>query len=101
MEQLIVTHYAVNLTDYHNLVANSPFHPVKLMFNQMLEESLVTCERGKGDGKAIRVKRDIPQKQWDDIMQITREGLGNLPAHHRNLFRIYESKTGKGSWRRI
>lgn len=96
-------HYAVNLADYHGLVGDSSFHPVKLLFNPvlMVEDNLVTCEGRRWDGEAIRVKQDTPQERWDAIVQIMREGVGKLPTYHRNKFRIYKSKTGKGSWKRI
>ncbi len=98
--------YAVNIVDYHSLVADSPLHPIKLLLNPVLDvpydsHGLVSCEGKKWDGDAICVKPDTEQERWDAIMEIIRNGTDNLPAYHKNLFRIYKSNTGKGSWKRI
>lgn len=102
MDQLIETHYAVNLIDYFTAVRGSPFHPYKLLLEKVLRiHDQVECEARRVDGTSIPVRRDIPQERWNAIVELIRKGMGQCEPRSKHMFRIYESKTGKGSWKRI
>ena len=46
-------------------------------------------------------KESVPDEQMQAILTIIRKGAGNLTANNKARLRVYQSKTGKGGWKRI
>jgi hypothetical protein len=91
--------YAMNICDLTTLKQEYPII-CDFMVAPVLARDTVEVERGRVDGTGVLVN-DIPATQWDAIVKVLRDGLGRFPGYHKNLLRIYESKTGTGGWRRI
>lgn len=78
------------------------FHPINMLLNRdILSEETIDCEKGKIDGMAVRVNPNLTDERWNAILLIIRNGAGGSQGIPKHKLRIYESKTGKGSWRRI
>ena len=103
MDELIQLHYAVNIADLATYGIRGELHPVRLLLVPLLQRERVACEGKRWDGGSVLVRRDIKQARWDAIMTILREGVpgGRFEPVPKFKLRIYESKTGRGSWRRI
>lgn len=104
MIKLIESHYAVNIVDLASILGlEGKFHPLRLLLQKHLSTEIVACEGKRFDGDSVRVSRSVKQEQWDAIMTIIREGVpgGKIEPIPKYKLRIYESKTGHGSWRRI
>ncbi len=96
--------YAVNIVDLASVKKefSGQFHPVNMLLNrEILSEEMIDCEKGKIDGMAVRVNPNLTDERWNAILLIVRNGAGGSQGIPKHKLRIYESKTGKGSWRRI
>ena len=97
--------YAVNICDllkYSKLDA-LPEGPL-LLLQPILErdsDKVLNCEGERWDGAATPVKESCPAERWEAIYHIIRNGTGNQPGIAKHELRIYESKTGKGGWKRV
>lgn len=103
MSTFIKKHYVVNLGDLATYGIRGELNSVRLLLVPHLLKETVRCEGKRWDGDSAIVRRNTEQEQWDAIVKILREGVpgGNLDAIPKYKLRIYESKTGKGSWKRI
>ncbi len=92
--------YAMNVADLTTLKQDYPII-CDFMVAPVLTRETVEVERGRVDGVAVLVQDTIPTEQWEAIVAVLRNGLGAFPGYPRNLLRIYQSKTGRGGWKRI
>ena len=81
--------YAINTYDMAIDLILSQF-----LLAPVLTDKNVQCEEGL-DGSATLVKPDVDIEQLSAIVEIIRK---KYPPHR---FRIYESRTGKGGWKRV
>lgn len=87
--------YAVNLSDWADFLINKPISPEALLLLPLIsQETVVECEKTL-DGTAFVVKQEITAERWEAVVFLLRK------HHHRNKFRLYQSKTGKGGWKRV
>jgi len=82
--------YAVNLADW---TAYKDDFELRWLLDPVVEQRFLYCERERLDGMALPITCD--ETCANAIMTIIRRKF------HRNQFRIYQSKTGGGGWKRI
>jgi len=82
--------YAVNLADW--MTYKDDFE-LGLLLEPVVERQVIECERQRLDGMALPLLCD--ETRAKAIVTIIRRKF------HRNLFRMYQSKTGRGGWKRI
>jgi len=82
--------YAVNLTDW--MTYKDDFE-LGLLLEPIVERRVIECERQRLDGMALPLLCD--ETRANAIVTLIRRRF------HRNRFRIYQSKTGRGGWKRI
>jgi hypothetical protein len=92
-------YYAMNIADLTRLKQEYPV-VCDFMVAPVLTRETVDVERGQVDGVGVMVGA-IPYDQLDAIIQALREGFGRFPGYPKHLLRIYQSHTGRGSWKRI
>ncbi len=91
--------YAVNLCDL--MAYGGVLSPVLLILHPILTEEVRDCELHRIDGAALLVDPEVDEDRWSAIFEIFRKGAGRLEPIPKYKLRIYESKTGRGSWKRI
>ena len=64
-----------------------------LLLEPVIEKRVIECERQQWDGMALPISCD--ETRANAIVTLIRRRF------HRNRFRIYQSKTGRGGWKRI
>ena len=64
-----------------------------LLLEPVVERRVIECERQRLDGMALPLLCD--ETRANAIVTLIRRRF------HRNRFRIYQSKTGRGGWKRI
>lgn len=89
-----MTKYAINLSDWSEFLTNKPTSPEVMLLRPLIGEEHVKCEKNL-DGDALLVKQEITTERWEAVVSLIRK------HHHRNKFRLYISKTGKGGWKRV
>ncbi len=92
--------YAMNVADLITLKQDYPII-CDFMVAPVLTRETVDVEHGRVDGVGVLVQDTVSAEQWDAIVAMLRDGLGAFPGYPRNLLRIYQSKTGRGGWKRI
>ncbi len=93
---------AINICDLTGYIKpGEVFSSMQLLLKPILTKNVVNCEGKRFDGDSLLVDPDIEPKRWTAIYTIIREGCGNLEPIPKYKLRIYQSKTGKGSWKRI
>jgi len=92
---------AINLADLTHYIGPDTglLSPLKLLLQPVTTDCTVRCEGNRFDGVAILV--DTNPERWDAIYEIIRNGCGNLKPIPKYKLRIYQSKTGRGGWKRI
>jgi hypothetical protein len=93
-------HHAINIADLTTLKQKYPII-CDFMVAPVLTHDTVDVERGQVDGIGVLVQASVPDDQWQAIVTVLRQGLGQFPGYHKHLLRIYDSKTGVGGWKRI
>ncbi len=102
MSEQACDYFAVNIADMTAHIEPGKITFVGTLLQPVLTDEQVECEgKTKWAGVALRVRRDIPLSRWMAIVDILRNGMGNWKPKHKNSLRVYQSKTGKGSWKRI
>lgn len=91
-------HRAVNIGDF--IAFFGPLHPVHILLRPLLTTEQVECEANKLAGIGVLVRADVSDEQWAAVMQILRQGLGQMRPIPKTILRIYEKRTGKG-WVRV
>lgn len=91
-------HRAVNVGDF--IARFGPLHPAHILLRPLLTTGQVECEADKLSGVGVLVRADVSQEQWEAVMQILREGLGQMKPIPKTILRIYEKRKGKG-WVRV
>lgn len=86
--------YAINISDWSDFLTNKPTSPESFLLRPLLSEEQVKCEKNI-DGDALMVKQEITAERWEAVVSLLRK------HHHRNERRLYQSKTGKGGWKRV
>lgn len=86
--------YAINISDWSEFLTNKPTSPESLLLRPLISHETVKCENTL-DGDAWIVNQEITAERWEAIVSLLRK------HHHRNNFRLYQSKTGKGGWKRV
>lgn len=81
--------YAVNVADLTKdlILARFAFAPV------INNQAIVQAEKGRVDGGAVLM--DCDSQRAESLLWLVRR------KYHKNLLRIYRSKTGRGGWKRI
>jgi len=82
--------YAVNLADWTTYKDD---FELRWLLEPVVEKRYLCCERQRLDGMALPLLCD--ETRAKAIVTIIRRKF------HRNLFRMYQSKTGRGGWKRI
>lgn len=96
--------YAINLID---LAALNETAEYKILVQCLLmplfdkEPQTVNCNKSRVDEEAILVSDDIGDDRMAAVVQLVRQGTGVRKGIHKNKLRLYQSKTGKGGWKRI
>lgn len=95
--------WAINIGDLANYQRDPEY---QIMVDYMLlpvldRDCKVDCEVGRFDGMALGVKNHVTSERMKAIIKIVRNGLGERKGIHKNHLRIYQSKTGKGGWKRV
>lgn len=97
--------YAFNVADLHTYVND---HEYKIMVQCMIYPvldrdpgSTFFVDARRIDENGILVKEDITEERMGAIVQLVREGLGQRKGLAKHQLRIYQSKTGRGGWKRI
>ncbi len=88
--------YAVNLYDWIPFWKDPLSGPALLLQPNLVRE-VVQCVKDRMDEDAVLVRPDMPAEQWAAMVKIIRESWGM----HRNKYRLYQSRTGKGGWERL
>lgn len=101
MSEQACDYFAVNIADMTARIELGKITFVGTLLQPVLTDYQVECERNRWDGVAFRIRRDIPLFRWMAIFDILRNGVGRIKPTPKNSLRIYQSKTGKGSWKRI
>lgn len=101
MSEQACDYFAVNIVDMIARIELGKITFVGTLLQPVLTDYQVECERNRWDGVALRIRRDIPLCRWMAIFDILRNGVGRIKPTPKNSLRIYQSKTGKGSWKRI
>jgi hypothetical protein len=98
-----MTTYAVNLTDLAaERQTKGPMCPIILLLRPVITQKIVICEKNRVDGRGLLFHDDLEPERVTAIVDIVRNGAGNVPGHHKNLFRIYQaSKPDAKTWKRI
>jgi len=82
--------HAVNLCDW---MTNKDDFVLRLLLEPIVERRVIECECQRSDGMALPLLCD--ETRANAIVTLIRRRF------HRNEFRIYQSKTGRGGWERI
>jgi len=82
--------YAVNLADWTTYKDD---FELRWLLEPVVEKRYLCCERERLDGMALPISCD--ETRANAIVTLIRRRF------HRNRFRIYQSKTGRGGWKRI
>lgn len=102
MSEQACDYFAVNIADMTAHIEPGKISFVGTLLQPVLTDERVECERkSRWDGISLRIRRDIPLSRWMAILDILRNGVGSQKPTRKNSLRIYQSKTGKGSWKRI
>jgi hypothetical protein len=86
---------AINIVDYATIIENRP--DVVILLKPHLTTEQVRAEQTI-DGMALRLV-DLPDKQFNAILEILRNGKGKQPGIPKHKLRIYERK--KSGWKRV
>lgn len=90
-----MTKYAINISDWSDFLTNKSISPEARLLRPLIsEEQVVKCENTL-DGDAWIVNQEITAERWEAVVSLLRK------HHHRNEFRLYKSKSGKGGWKRV
>ena len=92
------TRWAVNVGDF--IARFGPLHPAYILLRPLLTTEQVECERGQVSGIGVLVRGDVSNEQWEAVMHILRQGLGQFKPIPKTILRIYEKRKGKG-WVRV
>ena len=93
-----MTPRAVNVGDF--IARFGPLHPAHILLRPLLTTQQVNCESGVLAGIGVLVRADVDDEQWEAVMQILRQGLGQFKPIQKTTLRIYEKQRGKG-WVRV
>ncbi len=95
-------HIAINICDLTTFInPDGQLSFLQTLLGPVLTRETVEVEKGRIDGDAALIKEDILPERWDAIYTIIRDGVGEREPIHKNKLRIYQSRTGKGGWKRI
>lgn len=97
--------YAFNVADIHKYHADPEYGiMVQCLIKPVLDvdptANLVECEKAL-DGMGVMVREDVSEERMQALLELVRNGAGHRAGIHKNLLRIYYSKTGKGGWKRV
>ena len=97
-------YYAVNIIDLAYWQEKEPI-PINLMLLNKLDKSYqIDCEPNRIDGMALMGKTElegVTEEMWQATIEVIRNGMGRLQGIPKSQLRIYQSKTGKGGWKRV
>lgn len=92
--------YAINIYDWLADLKNKELNPQGLLLRNIVNlesPEMVECEKTRIDGDSLLVGADITAGQWNAIVTLLRDKF----ERPKIRFRLYQSITGKGGWKRV